>query len=182
MKDCNRCGTTLANVAPQMARHWIGLTTGNSSRLGARPVTICPACDCYAIGAEMTIGLPFYSNAIAAFATAQDWDWSNRDPADCDIRYWPDFGCLTFSEHALRGAVHYLRETEPDSLASDTPLPLDPKLVGPTGIPEGEHAEARWANQLGILRARMRGEYSAHELDVAVRTLISAIMPCRAIT
>ena len=182
MKDCNRCGAMLANVAPQMARHWIRLTTGNSSRLGARPVTICPACDCYAIGAEMTIGLPFYSDAIAAFATVQDWDWSNRDPADCDIRDWPDFGCLTFSEHALRGTVHYLRETDPDSLASDTPFQFDPELVGPTGIPEDEHAEAEWANQLGILQARMRGEYSERELDVAVRTLIRVIASGKAKT
>ena len=182
MKDCNRCGATLANVAPQMARHWIGLTTGNSSRLGSRPVTICPACDCYAIGAEMTIGLPFYSDAIAAFATVQDWNWSNRDPADCDIRDWPDFGCLTFSEHALRGTVHYLREAEPDSLASDTPLPFDPELVGPTGIPEDGNAAAEWANQLGILQARMRGEYSERELDIAVRTLISVIASGKAMT
>ena len=179
MKDCNRCGAMLANVAPQMARHWIRLTTGNSSRLGARPVTICPACDCYAIGAEMTIGLPFYSDAIAAFATVQDWDWSNRDPADCDIRDWPDFGCLTFSENALRGTVHYLREADPDSLAADTPLPFEPKLVGSTGIPEDSNAEAEWANQLDILHARMGGQYSPRELDVAVRTLIGAFAPAR---
>jgi hypothetical protein len=169
----------LANVAPQMARHWIGLTTGNPMRLGALPETVCPACDSYAIGAEMTIGLPFYSDAIAAFATVHDWDWSNRDPAECDIRDWPDFGCLTFSEHALRGAVDYLREADAGSLASATPLPFDPNLVGPTGIPEDEHAEAEWTNQLGILQARMQGDYSARELELAVRTLISAIAPGR---
>ena len=182
MNVCARCGDTLANVVPKMARHWIGLMTGNPKRLGARPVEVCPACDSYAIGAEMTIGLPFYSDAIAAFATVQDWDWSNRDPADCDIRDWPDFGCLTFSEHALRGTVHYLREAEPDSLASDTPLPFDPELVGPTGIPEDGNAAAEWANQLGILQARMRGEYSERELDIAVRTLISVIASGKAKT
>ena len=176
MKTCDRCGDMLANVVPQMARHWIGLMTGNPKRLGARPVAVCPACDSYAIGAEMTIGLPFYSDAIAAFATVQDWDWSNRDPAECDIRDWPDFGCLTFSEHALRGAIWYLREAEPGSVASDAPLPFDRKLVGPTGIPEDERVEAEWAKQLGILRVRMRGEYSERELDVAVRELIQTLL------
>ena len=182
MNVCARCGDTLANVVPKMARHWIGLMTGNPKRLGARPVEVCPACDSYAIGAEMTIGLPFYSDAIAAFATFHDWDWSNRDPADCDIRDWPDFGCLTFSEHALRGTVHYLREADPDSLAADTPLPFEPKLVGSTGIPEDSNAEAEWANQLDILQARMRGEYSERELDLAVRTLIRVIASGKAKT
>ena len=176
MTDCNRCGARLANVAPKMGRHWAGLTTGNAKCLGANPAAVCPACDSYAIGAEMTIGLPFYSDAIAAFATVQDWDWSNRDPADCDIRGWPDFGCLTFSEHALQGTVDYLREAERDSLASAAPLPFEPKLVGPTGIPEDKQAESEWAKQLGILRVRMRGEYSERELDVAVRELIQTLL------
>ena len=182
MNDCNRCGAELVRVVPHMARHWVGLTTGNPEHLGSRPVAVCPMCDSYPIGADRTIALPFYSDTIDAFATVQDWDWSNRDPADCDIRDWPDFGCLTFSEHALRGTVDYLREAEPDSLASDTPFPFEPKLVGPTGIPEDEHAEAEWANQLGILRARMRGEYSERELDAAVRTLISVIASGKART
>lgn len=175
MKDCDRCGARLANVAPKMARYWIGLTTGNPNHLGFQPETVCPVCDSYLIGADITIGLPFYSDAIAAFATVQDWDWSNRDPVDCDIRDWPDFGCLTFSEHALRGTVEFLREAEPGSLEPDTPLPFDQRLVGPTGIPEDARAEAEWATQREILQARMRGEYSSRELDVAIRTLISVL-------
>ena len=172
MNECNRCGAELVRVVPHMARHWVGLTTGNPERLGSRPVAVCPMCDSYAIGADLTIALPFYSDTIAAFATVQDWDWWNRDPAECDTRDWPDFGCLTFSEHVLRGTVEYLRETAPDSLVSKAQLPFDPNLVGPTGIPEDDHAEAEWANQLGILHARMGGEYLPRELDVAIRTLI----------
>ena len=117
MSDCTRCGGALARVVPDMARHWSATTTGNAQRLGSHPVAICPICDSYVIGADMTIGLPFYSDAIAAFATVHDWDWSNKDPGECDIREWPDFGCLTLSEHALRGAVHYLREAEAGSLS-----------------------------------------------------------------
>lgn len=175
MNVCARCDGTLGNVAPDMARHWIGLMTGNPKRLGARPVTVCPACDSYAIGAEMTIALPFYTDSIAAFATVHDWDWWNRDPADCDIRDWPDFGCLTFSEHALRGTIEYLREIEPDALVADAQLPFDPHLVGPTGIPDDGQSEAEWAKQLEILWSRMRGEYSTRELDLAIRLLIKVL-------
>ena len=175
MNVCARCDGTLGNVAPDMARHWIGLMTGNPKRLGARPVTVCPACDSYAIGAEMTIALPFYTDSIAAFATVHDWDWWNRDPADCDIRDWPDFGCLTFSEHALRGTIEYLREIEPGALVADAQLPFDPKLVGPAGIPEDDQSEAEWANQLDILHSRMGGQYSLRELDVAIRRLIKVL-------
>ena len=89
---------------------------------------------------------------------------------------------LTFSEHALRGAVEYLRETEPGSLEPDGPLAFDQRLVGPTGIPEDARAEAEWATQLEMLQTKMRGEYSARELDVAVRTLIGAIRRCKAMT
>lgn len=175
MNACARCGGTVGNVAPDMARHWIGLTTGNANRLGSRPVVVCPACDSYAIGAELVSGLPFYSDAIAAFATVHDWDWSNRDPADCDIREWPDFGCLTCSEHALRATIEYLREVEPSSINSEAPLPFDPHLVGPTGIPENQRSEAEWATQLETLRTRMRGEYSTRELDIAIRRLIQML-------
>lgn len=140
-------------------------------------MSVCPVCDSDAIGVERTIALPFYSDSIAAFATVNDWDWWNRDPAECDTRGWPDFGCLTVSEHALRGTIEYLRETDPDSLVSGAQLPLDPSLVGPTGIPQDDRTEVEWGNQLTILHARMGREYSPRELDVAIRTLISVFAP-----
>lgn len=175
MSRCQQCGGQLGLADPQMVRRWISLTTGNSQLIGERLTTACPACDAYTLGAELENPLPFYSDAIAAFVTVNDWDWWNRDAADCDIRGWPDFGCLTFSEGAIRSAVKFVREAETSLIASETPLPLQPSLIGPTGMPEDENPTAEWENQLNILHSRMRGEYSSRELDVAIRRLIAVL-------
>ena len=137
-------------------------------------MTVCPSCDAYALGADLESPLPFYSEAIAAFVTVNDWDWWNRDPQNCDIREWPDFGCLTFSESALRSAIEFAREAAPELLSQDTPLAFDPSLLGPTGIPEDSNAAAEWAHQLRNLHST-RDEYSSHELDAAIRRLIALI-------
>lgn len=124
MNTCAHCHRPLVSVAPDMARHWSELTTGDSRRLGAHPATVCPACDSYAMGAEMTVGLPFYSEAIAAFATVHDWDWENRDPAECDVSGWPEIDGMRMSEHALRGAIAFLSEVANGALPAKTSLAL----------------------------------------------------------
>ena len=120
--------------------------------------------------------MPFYSHGIAAFVTVNDWDWWNHDPADCDIREWPDFGCLTFSMESLASTVAYLRETESPLLDSKEPMPLAPELLGPTGIPEDGTSADEWKRQLSILHSRMEGRFTEPELDVAVRRLVSILI------
>jgi hypothetical protein len=163
-----------------MLKCWITMTSAGCEkwvdRLGDRATLVCPACDSYALGVETNTGLPFYSEAIAAFLTVSDWDWWNRDPRECDIRQWPDFGCLTFSKESLRSTVGYLRENVSDILDPASFLPFVPNLLGPTGIPEDEDSESEWENQLNILHSRMRGEFSKRELDVAVRDLIQILV------
>jgi hypothetical protein len=162
-----------------MLNHWISMTAANcehwTDRLNDITVFVCPACDSYALGVETSTGLPFYSKEIAAFVTVNDWDWWNRNPLDCDIRQWPDFACLTFSEESLRSAVAYSRDTASDILDPATSLHFIPSLLGPTGIPVGENPESEWERQLNILYSRMHGEFSKRELDVAIRELIQIL-------
>lgn len=179
MSLCPSCGMKMGMADTSMLKRWIAMTAANSvnwkNRLDDKTTFVCPPCDSYALGVELTTGLPFYSETIAAFLTVGDWDWWNRDPRECDIRQWPDFGCLTFSEQSLRGAVDYLRRTASDRIASSSKLRFAPGLIGPTGIPEDEDPKSEWENQLNILHSRMRGEFSKRELDLAVRKLIKIL-------
>lgn len=182
MDTCQRCGISMGLADASMLSHWIA-TTGAcddswADRVDGHAVPVCPSCDSYALGVEMSMGLPFHSQEIAAFLTVNDWDFWNLDPQDCDIQQWPDFGCLTFSEASLRSAIAYRRETQPAAPSDAAPLPpVTPDLLGPTGIPGDENAHAEWGNQLNILHARMGGEFSLRELDNAVRDLIRIFVP-----
>ena len=179
MRMCGTCGMKMAVADTSMLKHWIEMAGANHeswrARVGDRTAFVCPACDSYALGAEISTGMPFYSEAVGAFLTVTDWDWWNRDPQECDIRPWPDFGCLTFSEDALRSTVVYLHDKATERLDSAPLLASVTGLLGPTGIPEGGNPEAEWERQLKSLHARMGGELSKRELDVAVRYLIEMI-------
>lgn len=179
MDICQECDLGLGVADTGMLKRWIETTASNpgmwTGRLGGRTTLVCPRCDCYALGVEMALGLPFYSSTVAAFLTVNDWDWWNADPSDCDIRQWPDFGCLTFSEESLRSMVNELRATAPDLLAASSEMPFAADLIASTGIPEDEDPEAEWENQLNILQPRMQGEFSKREIDVAVRHLVQII-------
>lgn len=176
MGTCGECGVELGVADPAMLKAWIARTAANFGQskheTSGKAVFVCPACDSYALGVESTTGLPFYSKSIAAFVTVNDWDWWNRAPRDCDIRQWPDFGCLTFSEESLRSTATYLRESPPTALDPGLELPFARDLLGPTGIPEDPDPEGEWKHQLNILHARMAGEFSTRELDACLRILI----------
>lgn len=180
MPSCSRCDMEMAVADTRMVRYWIALIVANpwpwKGRLRNRTAWVCPKCDAYALGAELLNGPAFYSQSTGAYLTVNDRDWWNRDPKECDIRAWPDFGCLTFSEVALRSTVGYLRECDPKILANTVPRIFEPDLIGPTGIPEGENSEREWANQLRILHERMRGEFSEGEIDAAVRMLVRVLV------
>jgi len=180
MNLCKKCRAEMAMTDAPMLRYWIAKTGANRThwkgRLGGDPAFVCPKCDAYALGGEFENGLAFYSDSVAAYLTVNDWDWWNRDPRECDIREWPDFGCLSFSEAALCSTVEYLREADANALNDATVLPFEPELVGVTGIPEDQDARNEWDNQLRILHERMRGEFSARELDAAVRKLVRILV------
>jgi hypothetical protein len=176
MSRCQKCGGQLVLADPDMVRHWLSLTTGRNLAVTPLRSAMCPACDAYVLGAELEHPLPYYSAAIAAFVTVNDWDCFNRDTADCDIREWPEFGCLSFSESALHSAVKFVREARVSPNLSTPPPPLHAQLVGPTGIPDDTRTATEWEHQLGNLHSRMRGEYSSDELDTAIRRLIGIIV------
>ena len=179
MVTCQECDIGMGVADTAMLKRWVATTAANPGRWTGRlrhsTTLVCPRCDCYALGLEIASGLPFYSRTIAAFLTVNDWDWWNDDPYECDIRLWPDFGCLTFSEESLRSMVIQLHVTAPGLLTSSSALPFAAGLIGPTGIPEDQDPESEWENQLNILHSRMQGEFSKRELDFAVRSLIQII-------
>lgn len=176
MSFCGECGLGMASADTGMLRHWIS-TTGAvagrwKGRLEAEATAVCPACDSYALGIEHMLGLPFHSQEVAAFLTVHDCDWWNR--SEIDIRAWPDFGCMTFSEAAIDSAIAYVREPTRGPLQLEPPA-FEPALLGPSGIPEDQHAELEWHTQLDVLHARMGGKYSRRELDLAVRALLRVV-------
>lgn len=174
MTFCQECSRGMAIADTEMLRGWISTTCATperwSDRLDGPTTLVCPACDSYSLGVEHMLGVPFYSEEVAAFLTVHDRDWWN--PSEVDIRSWPDFGCMTFSEAAIHSAVEYLREFSADTLSQDVPLAFEPALIGPTGIPEDGQPELEWGSQLDILQSRMSGKYSHRELDSAVRVLL----------
>lgn len=176
---CDRCGLqqVIADVA--MVRWMLGRLSLRSppwdARLRSAIAMVCPACDAYALGVETSDPVPFYSEDVAAFLTTQDFDWWNQDPAQCDIRRWPDFGCLTFSEIALRSTVANLRQVRLDQASM---LGLDPppsSFVAAAGIPMDMMERGEWSNQLRVLHSRMGAEFPERELDHAVRRLIALL-------
>lgn len=174
MSVCGECSRPLAVADTEMFKGWISTTGATSDRwnerLGGPTALVCPACDSYALGAELMFGMPFYSTEVAAFLTVHDQDWWN--PSEIDIRAWPDFGCMTFSEAAIDSTVAYLREFCADRMSEAMSLAFEPALAGPAGIPEEGQPEQEWAKQLGGLHDRMVGAYSLRELDLAVRVLL----------
>lgn len=179
-RNCKQCGLDLAVADTPMLRHWIARSTGAigdrwEPRLRQHTTLVCPKCDAYALGTEHSTGMAIYAPTPAAFLTVNDWDWWNRDPTECDIRPWPDFACLTFSKTALRSTVDFLREIPPDDSFAMHLLVFEKPLLGPVGIPEGEDASREWAKQLRILRKRMEHEFSALELNAAVRLLVGTL-------
>lgn len=176
MSFCQECSRAMVVVDTEMLRSWITATGVVAERWDGRlegaTTRACPACDSYALGVELVLGAPFYSGEVAAFLTVHDRDWWN--PAEVDIRSWPDFGCVTFSEAAMDSAVAYLREFTPELLTQDDSLAFEPGLAGSAGIPD-EQPEQEWINQLGILHSRLEGKYSQRELDLAVRALLRAL-------
>lgn len=178
MRKCPHCDNVQALASTAMVRYWVKNTSTFlfrwKGRLRGKRTQVCPICDCYDLGLEHQNGVPFYHATIAAWLTLHDWDWWNRNPEECEIRTWPEFGCMTFSAAALRSTVLYLREEAQDLLATAAPLTFEPKFLSPLGIPKKDlaWAEREWSKQLRILHARMRSEYSERELDVAIRMLV----------
>src|SRR4029079_7478445 len=133
MNLCPKCGMLLAVADVRMLTRSISQTGTDAGawkgRLGNDSAFVCPKCDAYTLGAEFILGVPFHTLAVGAWLTVNDWDWWNRDPGECDIRKWPAFGCLSFSEDALRTTVEFLREVDPNALSNTPPYPFDPELV-----------------------------------------------------
>lgn len=146
---------------------WIG-------RLDEATAAVCPRCDAYALGIEAETAAPFYSEQIAAFLTVHDHDWWNDDPTHCDIRDWPDFGCMTISEAALQGALAHVRTNGKarDAVASN----LAPDaLAAVAGIPKGRRRAETWRVQLERLKHRAGEAVSEDELEAAVALLLAVV-------
>src|SRR5690606_34838676 len=116
MGRCQECGMGMGVADSRMLAFWQTLTAASSRELIRRTdhpgVDVCPVCDSYVLGVEHHLGLPFYLDDIAAYATVNDWDWWNSSTQDCDTRQWPDFGCLSFSSDSIASTVAYLRESD----------------------------------------------------------------------
>lgn len=182
MKTCKQCGLNSANTDTKMLRYWITRSTGSvgehwEPRLRQITTPVCPKCDSYALGGEHWTSMALYSPVIGAFLTLHDWDWWSCDPSECDIRQWSDFGCLTFTEAALRSTVEYLRESQPDALIAKRILMFETPLKDLVGIPDGEdYAGREWAKLLHGLRVRLNNEYTLPELNAAIRLLASTLV------
>ena len=135
----------------------------------------CPRCDSYALGIEAEIGVPIYSDEVAAFLTVQDWDWWNADPVTCDIRAWPDFGCLTFSPNALRAAVRQIAtEQEPTQSATES---LDfASMAAVAGLPADAATVDQWHNQARLLSEQTALEFSSNTVDRVVARLCRVLV------
>lgn len=139
-------------------------------------VTIaCPRCDSYALGIETELGVPIYSNEVAAFLTVHDWDWWNADPIECDIRSWPDFGCLTFSPSALRAAVqHIASEKLAMKPAAESSEFADMAAVA--GLMADAATAEQWHNQARLLSEQMAFEFSPNVLECVAARLCGVLV------
>ncbi len=182
--QCEKCELGLGIADTGMVKHWIKRTAANpsgwSGRLKETVTPVCPRCDAYALGTETNRPAPFYSDQVAAFLTSQDMDWWNDDPLQYDIRDWPDFGCLTFSETALRSAVDYFMTAKGGQREGSRLPPAPEDFVATSGIPL-ESRTAEWSNQLQILHERMGREFTEFQLDSAVRSLIGMLCASMAV-
>lgn len=140
-----------------------------TARLQGDVVRVCPTCDAYALGIEHETSVPFYSFELEAFATVHDWDWWNAPPDACDTRSWPDFGCVTFSEGALRGAVELAGPLAERVLPGESARRV---LGHAAGFPEDTSHEAIWREQLQRLEQRVGTRFERASLEQAVRALL----------
>ena len=129
-------------------------------------VSVCPECDAYLLMQECAWGIPFYSTRDCAVISIADRD-----------RIWPcnlhEFGNLPFTRNALAGALRVLDEVSilPTRYA---PMPLDRSLLGPTGIPDDESADAEWHRQLETIALDLLQRPVAF-IDAAARLLIRQV-------
>src|SRR5690606_24100202 len=79
MANCQRCGGPLASASTRSVAHWIDRSKVPmepwGERLRGRIISVCPACDAYALGSDHQSGCPFFSKTATAFATVHDHDW-----------------------------------------------------------------------------------------------------------
>ena len=171
--QCRECGGGLVLADRRMAEaeaKRLKAKMPSRVELDVPHVTVaCPRCDSYVLGIEADLGVPIYSDEVAAFLTVQDWDWWNADPVTCDIRSWPDFGCLTFSPNALRAAVRQIA-TEKAPTESGTESPNFAYMAAVAGLPADAATEDQWHNQARLLSEQTALEFSPSILDrVAAR-------------
>lgn len=174
---CPECGMRLAVANAAVVRRWVALLSANPSlwrgRLTHTTCLVCPACDAYALGINAEVGAPFYSDVVPAFLTVHDWDWWNADPAECDSRTWPDFGCVTFSESAVRAAVDHVQS---HGRGARTPSAEDrTRLAAAAGFPARERTESTWRSALKKLQTRTGSQYVDADLEAAVALLLDVL-------
>ena len=171
--QCTECGGGLVLADRRMAEaEAVRLKAKMPSRLELDVPHVavgCPRGDSYVLGIGSELGVPIYSDEAAAFLTVHGWDWWNADPVACDIRSWPDFGCLTFSPNALRAAVRQIA-AEKTPTASGTESPDFACMAAVAGLPTDASTEDEWHNQARLLSEQTALEFSSSTLDrVAAR-------------
>lgn len=179
---CTHCGRPLAIASRAMVRAAIANTGAEyarwKNRLHGPAVYVCPPCDAYALGVEHDAAVPFYSDDLCAFATVHDWDWWNEDPAQCDTRSWPSFGCVTLSETALRGA-NELGCSDMKGCPEPREGERRADLAERAGFPPDARAYPRWEDELDALARDLAHQYNRCQLDQATRTLIALLPAAR---
>lgn len=173
--DCGRTGAIADGELVLQAAARSGVDASRSkARFRAGIVVVCPRCDAYALGIESTQLVPFYSNALCAFATVDDLDWWNVEPAGIDIREWPDFGCVTFSARAIDSAVDLAR-SRAGGRARQVPFDVKSRLAAAAGFPADDSIESCWSEQLFVLQRQLDGRHLADELEAATVTLLNVL-------
>lgn len=175
---CQACDLPLAIADTRMVRRGIEITAPNpvgwKDRLDEPITPVCPRCDAYALGIETSLPVPFYSAALCAFATSQDFDLWNDDPAQWNTHPWPHFGRLAFSASALRSAVDYFAKWGSDlGEPARAQLSYEELLIASGTSPDEESVD--WATQLRDLCERAHGAFTEFDLDNAVRGLVGML-------
>lgn len=130
-------------------------------------VSVCPTCDAYLLMREFAWGVPFYSERDMAVVSIADYGGEVSAPL-------LEFGNLPFTRNALRGALEISRKQTPLQAARDIQW-LDRTLLGPTGIPEDDSADAEWIRQLELLALKLPEQLDLTELNIAVRIIIKQV-------
>lgn len=101
---CN-CGCLTAKINGRTFKDALRVTGANHHQKGkisvTEWVTVCPICDAYALGIELTHPWPFVSQD-GVMRTAADFDHNTQTNSDDKIL---DFATFRFSERALNSAV-----------------------------------------------------------------------------